>query len=208
MNIQLEEMTMLRKAPQAWSRALSTDVTPTSRLSHSMLSMASSRVKSVDVGSSRLTHWSRGSPRVSDPLPTDVRVRDDSPPAPSAANPSRCDVPIKMPPSVMEGASGAGTNLSPSTTTPGDPSATSPSVRPAPGTVAWAADGTGRANASCNAALTPDYDPYVTATTTSTYVSGVMTGCVMSAVDSPVRPAIDSGITAITGCFVTFEGTP
>ena len=66
----------------------------------------------------------------------------------------------------MEGASGVGANLSPSTMTPGDPSAVSPSVRPMPGAVAWATDGMGRANASGDAAVKPSYDTSIRAATT------------------------------------------
>ena len=53
------------------------------------------------------------------------------------------------------------------------------------------------------------------ATTTSTYIGGVMTGYVTPtmvgatrAVGSPVRPIIGSGITAIAGCSTTSEGAP
>ena len=82
----------------AWFKDMSMDVIPTSRLSRSMLSVASSRVKSVDTGSFGFIHRSRGSPHASEPLPTDIRARDKSPLAPSAANPlssrrSRRDAP-------------------------------------------------------------------------------------------------------------------
>ena len=99
--------------------------------------------------------------------------------------------------------------------TPRDPSLTSATVWPMPGTVAWATNGTGRAGASDATVVVLGYDPSIMAAATSTYVGGVTTDCVVpttvgatSTVGSPVRPAIDSGITAITGCFVTFEGTP
>ena len=53
------------------------------------------------------------------------------------------------------------------------------------------------------------------ATTTSAYVGGVLTGCVApttvgaaSAVGSPVRPIINSGIAAITSCTITSKGVP
>ena len=166
---------MSRNAPGAWFRASCMDTIPTSRLSCSMLSAASSRVKSIDAGSCGFVHRSRGSPHASEPLPTDVRARDDSPLAPSTTNPFCHDVPTRTPPSAMEGISGADTNLSPITTTPGDPSAASPFIQPMPGAVAWAADGKSCANASGNAAVAPGYDPSITAATTSTCVSGVMT---------------------------------
>lgn len=79
MNTHPEGMMMSRKAPPAWSKASSMDAIPTSRLSHSMLSVASSRVKSVDVGSYGFVHQSRGTPCASESLPTDVKGRDDSP---------------------------------------------------------------------------------------------------------------------------------
>ena len=89
---------MSRNALAVWSRASSKDAIPTSRLSRSMLSASSSRVISVDVGSYRFNHWSKGSPHVDELLPTDVRLRDDSTLAPSATDPSRRDVPARMPP--------------------------------------------------------------------------------------------------------------
>ena len=128
MNTQLEGTTTSPKAPRAWSRASSTDVIPMSRLSRSMLSAASSRVKSVDVGSSGLAHQSRGSPHTGESLPTDVRARDSSPPAPIAANPSHRDVPSGTLPPMTEGVSGMDADSSPSTMTSGDPLAASPSV--------------------------------------------------------------------------------
>ena len=73
----------------------------------------------------------------------------------------------------------------------------------------------GRANISGDVAVAPDCDPSIMGTTTSTYISGVMTGCIMpatigttSAVGSPVRPVIGSGIVAITGCSAISEGDP
>ena len=82
------------------------DMTPTSRLSCSMLSAASSIVKRIDVGSSGLSHQSKGSPCIGESLPTDVRVRDGSPSAPIAADPSRRDVPAGTLPPAPEGVSG------------------------------------------------------------------------------------------------------
>ena len=115
----------------------------------------------------------------------------------------------------MEGASDVGMNLSPSTTTPGDPSAASPSVWPAPSAVAWATDGMGHANALGNAAVVPGYDPSIMTAATSTCIGGVTTGCVTpatvgatSAVGSPVLPTIGSVITAVTGCSMMSEGDP
>ena len=72
-------MTTSHMVPLALSKANSTDAIPSSRLSRSMLSAASSRVKSVDVGSCGFAHRSRGSSRVGEWLPPEVRARDDSP---------------------------------------------------------------------------------------------------------------------------------
>lgn len=115
----------------------------------------------------------------------------------------------------MEGASGAGANLSPSTMTPEDPSVASPSVRPVPGAVAWATDGMGCANASGNTAVTPGCDPSITAAATSTCIGGFMIGYVVpttvsatSAVDSLVCLAVGNGIAALTGYSTMFEGNP
>ena len=115
----------------------------------------------------------------------------------------------------MEGVRGADMNRSPSTTTPGDSSAMSPSVRPTPGAVAWATDGMGHANTSGNAVVTPSYDPFITVAATSTCISGVMTSCVvpttvgaMSAVGSLVCPVVGNGIMAISSCSVMSEGDP
>ena len=148
-------------------------------------------------------------------LPTNVRVRDDSPLAQSAAGPSCHDVPTGMPPLVTEGVGGVDMNLPPSTMTPRDPSAMSPSIRPTPSTIAWAANGMGRADALGDVVVAPDYDPCVTATASSTYVDGVMTGCTTSiavdatsAVGSPIRPVVGSSITNITGYSVTSKGAP
>ena len=88
------------------------DVIPTSRLSRSMLSAASSRVKSVDAGSYGFVHRTRGSPRAGVSLPTNISARDDSLLVPST------------------------TDLSATTTTLGDPLAMSTSVWPTLGAVA------------------------------------------------------------------------
>ena len=130
--------TTSHKAPLVWSRALSMDATPTSRLSHSMLSAMSSRVKRVDVDSCRLEHQSRGSPYVGESPPTNVRARDDSPPAPST------NVPLAMMSLAIEGVYSTSVDLSTSTRTSKDPSAMSPSVWPMKDSVAWASDGAGR----------------------------------------------------------------
>lgn len=100
-----------------------------------MLLVASSRLKRVDAGSYGFVHQSRGSLYVGESSPTDVRARDDFPPAPSTTVPSRHDVPTWMPALVIEGVSGTGVDLFPSTTTSGDPSAASPSVRSMPGSI-------------------------------------------------------------------------
>ena len=76
-NTRPEGTTTSRNAPVAWSRASSTDVIPTSRLSRFMLSTAASRVKSDNAGSCGSTHWSRGSPHAGKWLPPDVKARDD-----------------------------------------------------------------------------------------------------------------------------------
>lgn len=80
-------MTMC-SVPVAFSRASSTAATPKSRLSCSMLSTAASRVKDADAGSYGSVHQSRGAPCMGEPLPVDVRVRDDSPLASSIVDPS------------------------------------------------------------------------------------------------------------------------
>ena len=85
------------KAPLAWSKASTTNVIPTLRLSYSMLSMAMARVKSIDTGSYGFVHLSKGSPHAGESLPTDIRARDDFPPVPSATDPSRRDVPPRDP---------------------------------------------------------------------------------------------------------------
>lgn len=63
--------------------------------------------------------------------------------------------------------------------------------------------------------IAPSSDPPVIATATSTYASGVTIGYIAptavgitSAVCSPVRPVVDSGITTIAGCSVTSEHAP
>ena len=63
--------------------------------------------------------------------------------------------------------------------------------------------------------IAPSYDPPIIVAATSTYIGGVMTSCVapttvgaMSAVGSPVRPIVGSGVATIVGCSVIFEGTP
>ena len=50
-----------------------------SRLSRSMLSVASSSEKRVDVGSRGAIHWSGGSPRMGERLPPDNRAEGDPP---------------------------------------------------------------------------------------------------------------------------------
>ncbi|XP_066373723.1 uncharacterized protein [Miscanthus floridulus] len=159
------------------------DMTPTSRLSHSMLSASSSRVKSTDVGSSRFVHQSRGLPYVGKSSPINIRARDDSPSTPNAAKPSHHDVLARMPSLVMEGVSGTGTDLSPTTTTSGDPSATSPSVQPTSGTVAWAVGGASCATTLGAAMVASGCGLPVTAAATSTCVSEALISCVAPTVD-------------------------
>ena len=62
---------MSRNITVAWFRALSTDAIPTSRLSRSKLSVASSRMKSVDAESYGFVQRSRGMPHAGELLPTD-----------------------------------------------------------------------------------------------------------------------------------------
>jgi len=182
-------MTASFKAPLVWSKASIIDVIPTSRLSCSMLSAATSRVKSIDAGSYGFVYRSRGLPHMGESLPTNDSARDDFPSVPSAAD------------------------LSATTMTPGDPSSMSPSIRPTPGTVAWAVDGAGHTGASGATTVVLDRDPSVTTAATSTYVGRVTTGCVapttvgaMSTVGSLVHPVIGSGIAAMASCSTTSEG--
>ena len=118
---------MSHNAPMALYRNSSTDTIPTSRLSRSKLFAASSRAKGVDAGSYGSIHRSKGAPHAGEPLPTKIRVRDDSPSASSAANPFGHDASAETPPPALEGVSGAGASLSPSTMTSGDPLTMSPS---------------------------------------------------------------------------------
>ncbi|XP_066323359.1 AA9 family lytic polysaccharide monooxygenase B-like [Miscanthus floridulus] len=115
----------------------------------------------------------------------------------------------------MEGVSGADIDPSPSTMTPKDPSIAFPSFRPMSGAVTWATDGTGRTSASGITAVALSGDPSITVTATSTCVGGVTTSYVApatigatSAVGSPIRPIVGSGIAAIASCSVTSEGAP
>jgi len=68
------------------------------------------------------------------------------------------------------------TDPSPSTMTFGDPSVTTPSVRPTPGALAWAVDGAGHVGALGAATVASGYGPPITAATTSTYIEGAPTG--------------------------------
>jgi len=63
--------------------------------------------------------------------------------------------------------------------------------------------------------IAPDLNPPVIDTTTYICVGGVTTGYVaptvvsaISAVGIPISPIAGSGVAAIIGCSVTFEGTP
>ena len=85
----------MHNAPVAW--ASSTDAIPMSRFSHTMLSVAASRVKSVNTGSYGSIHRSRGLLGLGELLPTDVKVRDDSPLALSTVDPSSYDVLARTP---------------------------------------------------------------------------------------------------------------
>ena len=180
-----------------------------------MLSMASLRVKSINIGSSGLAHQSRGLPHAGESLSTDVRARDGSPPASIAADPSRRDVPARTLPPAMEGVSGMDADSSPNTTTSEDPSAMSPSVWPMPDGITWAIDGAGHASSSGTATIAPGRDTPITTAATSAYVSGVLIGYVTpstvgaaSAVGSPVRSIVSSGIAAIAGYSATSKGVP
>ena len=73
----------------------------------------------------------------------------------------------------------------------------------------------GHADTSGDAAVALSYDPSITGAATSTYVSGVTTGCgtpatvgTMSTVGNSARPVIGSGIMAVTSCSVAAKGTP
>ena len=172
--------------PLAWSKASSTTIIPSSRLSRSMLSAASLRVKGVNVGSYRFVHGSKGSSCAGEWLPPNVRARDDSPSV-----------------------------LSTTATTSGDPSVASPSVRPTSGAVTWATSGMGHATTLCTTTVASSYVPPITATATSACVGGVLTGGVVptavgatSVFGSSICPIVGSGIAAIAGCFATSEGIP
>lgn len=159
---------------------------PSSRLSCSMLSVASSRAKSVDVGSCGFIHRSRGSPCVGEWLPLDVMARDDSP--------------------LVHSTTAA---------TFGDPSAMSPSVRPTSTVVTWAADGADRVASSSSATATFGYAWLVIVTATSACVGGASTdGVTPTAVGatsvsgSSIRFDVGSRIASVVGCSVISEGTP
>ena len=84
-----------------------------------------------------------------------------------------------------------------------------------PDSVTWATIGMGRVGSSGVATIAPGYDPSITADATSTYVGGVLTGCVMpatvdatSVVGSPICPIVGSGIATITSYSTTSEGVP
>ena len=115
----------------------------------------------------------------------------------------------------MKGLSDVDADPSPSTMAPRDPSATSPSIQPAPGAVTWATDGMGHADASGTAAVAPGCDPSVTVAATSTCIDGVTIGCVVptmvgttSAVGSPICLIVGSSIAIVTGCSMTSKVTP
>ena len=73
------ETMMSRRTPLAWLKASIIAENPTSRLSRSMLSVASSSEKRVNVGSQGSIHWSSGSPRTGERLPPDIRAKSDLP---------------------------------------------------------------------------------------------------------------------------------
>ena len=52
---------------------------PSLRLSRSMLLVASSSKKSINVGSRGSIHWSSDSPRIGERLPLDIRAKGDPP---------------------------------------------------------------------------------------------------------------------------------
>ena len=106
MNTRLVGMMTLCRTPLDWFRTSIMVEIPSLRLSRSMLSVASSSEKSIDVGSCGSIHWSSDSPHVGERLPPDVKAKGD-------------------PPLV----------LSTTATTPGDPSAVSPSGWPTSGAI-------------------------------------------------------------------------
>ena len=103
--------------------------------------------------------------------------------------------------------------LSTTATTPGDPSAVSPSIRPMSSAVTWAAGGVGRTATLGAATVASGYGPPITAATTSVCVGGASFGYVTlatvgatSMVGSSDRPVVGSGTASIAGSSVTFEG--
>ena len=159
---------------------------PSLRLSRSMLSVASSSEKSIDVGSCGSIHWSSDSPHVGERLPLDVRAKGD-------------------PPLV----------LSTTTTTPRDPSVVSPSLRPMSGVVTWAAGGADHAASSGTTVAASSYAWLVTVAAASICVEGASTGDVTptavgatSVSGRSVCSDVGSGITSVVGCLATSVGVP
>ena len=151
-----------------------------------MLSVASSRAKSVDVRYCGFIHQGRGSPLMGEWLPPNVTASDDSLPVHSAT-----------------------------TAMSEDPSAASPSVRPTLGAVTWANGGTDHATTSGTATVASDYVLPITVAATTTYIGRASTGGVVpiavsttSASSSSIRPDVGSGIASLTGCLATSKGVP
>ena len=103
--------------------------------------------------------------------------------------------------------------LSTTTTTPRDPSAVSPSIRPMSRAVICAAGGEGRAAALGAAMVVSSCGPLVTATTTSACLGGASSGYVTpaevgatSVVGSSDRPIVGRGTASITDSSATSEG--
>lgn len=116
---------------------------------------------------------------------------------------------------MVEEVSGVDVSLSPSTATSRDPSVVSSSIRPTSDASAWAANGSGQANTSGDAAVALGCDPYITGTATSTYVGRGTTSRAastmvdaMSTVRSLVCPVVSSATTAVTGYSAIIEGVP
>ena len=159
-------------------------IIPSLRLSCSMLSAASSRVKSVDDESYRFAHRSRDSSLVAERLPPNIKARSDSP--------------LVLPAT---------------TATSEGPSVAFPSVRPVLGAITWADSGIDCTTASGAAMVASGCGPPIAATTTSACVDGDSTGGVMSATadaacvtGSSIHPIAGSGITSIAGYVTTSEG--
>ena len=183
MNTRLVGMMTSCRAPWAWFRASSMASMPSLRLSRSMLSVASSSEKRVEVGSRGSIHWSSSSPRAGERLHPDIRAKGD--------------------PSLV---------LSTSATTPGDPPAVSPFVRPSSGAVAWAAGGTDCVAPSDTTVATFDYAWLIMVTVTSACNAGASargatptTEGATSTSGGTVRSNVGGGITSAAMCSATPE---